>query len=122
MTDKLAFLLFKRQTSLHVCTKSLHQLTIIDGQERRWLLVSLYRCGKPLARGFSCHIREESARESASLGMLHGSGNKPCSALSHWLLKRFPSPGRIACHAARSRLPNSSTRASPHRKKEEVER
>src|SRR3954471_8261186 len=98
MTDKLAFLLFKRQTSLHVCTKSLHQLTIIDGQERRLLLVSLYRCGKPLARGFSCHIREESARESASLGRLHGSGSQRCSALIHWLLKRFHSPGRMAYH------------------------
>src|SRR3954469_21315626 len=51
-------------------------IPLIDGQERRLLAAS----------------------ESAWLGVLHGSGSQRCSALSHWLLKRFRSPGRMAYH------------------------
>jgi len=35
--------------------------------------------GTPLARGFARHIREQSARESAWLGLQHGSGSQPFS-------------------------------------------
>src|SRR4051812_49815125 len=46
-------------------TSSQHHIPLKNGQERRWPLVSFCRCGKLLARGFACHIREESPGESA---------------------------------------------------------
>jgi len=71
---------------------------LVNGQERRWLLVSFCRCGKPLARGFAYHIREESASESAASALYMVQAKSLRGHKRQRALERFRSPGQMVCH------------------------